>query len=321
MSCASAEPPSECGGEQFQSSVSRLHASSSPPWTAVIFLAFKCAERGAGLSMARTLPQRGRKFVAVEADAMTTVFAAGGYRYIPAVFQYSGGVAAEPGFEIVRVRFHRPVPLARRLCRASSRRSARPGRPLTAFCACELRSPAPFTEDGFRAFNEIYAGTLRQWGVMQRRQPIRWRAAMCVRRSIRRPSPRFMPSASPCAGTRPMPTFVVAGSGEARRGQEAITAITRCGFGETSPDAIAEKARFVLGEMERRLVAARLRAGPTRPPRRSTRCTTCIRSWPTRSCAAAPRAPGLTWHYARPPVRDLEYEMDCRAIAEERVIS
>ena len=43
---------------------------------------------------------------------MTTVFAAGGYRYIPAVFQYSGGVAAEPGFEIVRVRFQRPVPLA-----------------------------------------------------------------------------------------------------------------------------------------------------------------------------------------------------------------
>ena len=38
------------------------------------------------------------------------------------------------------------------------------GRPLTAFCACELRSPAPFTEDGFRAFNEIYAGTLRDMG-------------------------------------------------------------------------------------------------------------------------------------------------------------
>ena len=29
---------------------------------------------------------------------------------------------------------------------------------------------------------------------------------------------------------------------------------------------------------------------------------------------------GLTWHYARPPVRELEYEMDCRAIADERVI-
>ncbi len=96
---------------------------------------------------------------------MTAVFAAGGYRYIPAVFQYSGGVAAEPGFEITRIRFHRPVPLAEgfRLIEQAIRAS---GRPLTAFCACELRSPAPFTEDGFRAFNEIYAGTLRKWGVM-----------------------------------------------------------------------------------------------------------------------------------------------------------
>src|ERR1041384_8331537 len=100
-----------------------------------------------------------------KARQMTTVFAAGGYRYIPAVFQYSGGVAAEPGFEIVRIRFHRPIPLAQGfadIVRASRDTS----RPLAAFCACELRSGAPFTEDGFRAFNEIYAGILRRWGVM-----------------------------------------------------------------------------------------------------------------------------------------------------------
>ena len=24
---------------------------------------------------------------------------------------------------------------------------------------------------------------------------------------------------------------------------------------------------------------------------------------------------GLTWHYGRPPVRELEYEMDCRGVA------
>ena len=29
---------------------------------------------------------------------------------------------------------------------------------------------------------------------------------------------------------------------------------------------------------------------------------------------------GLTWHYARPPVRDLEYEMDCRAVGRESVV-
>src|ERR1041385_6769341 len=99
------------------------------------------------------------------ASPMTTVFPPGGYRYIPAVFQYSGGVAAEPGFEIVRMRFRDSVPLNEGFARAE-RIVRAAGRPLTAFCACELRSPAPFSEDGFRAFNEIYAGTLRRWGVM-----------------------------------------------------------------------------------------------------------------------------------------------------------
>ena len=29
---------------------------------------------------------------------------------------------------------------------------------------------------------------------------------------------------------------------------------------------------------------------------------------------------GLTWHFARPPVVDLEYEMDCRRVLRETVI-
>jgi hypothetical protein len=39
-------------------------------------------------------------------------------------------------------------------------------RPLTAFCACELRSPSPFSEGGFKAFNEAYVEVLRGWGIV-----------------------------------------------------------------------------------------------------------------------------------------------------------
>ena len=31
-------------------------------------------------------------------------------------------------------------------------------------------------------------------------------------------------------------------------------------------------------------------------------------------------ASGLTWHYTRPPVVDLDYEMDCRGVRRELVI-
>ena len=93
-------------------------------------------------------------------------FAPGGYAFIPGPFQYSGGVVAKPGFAIERVRFARPVKLVAGFQRIAAFLDAA-GRPLTALCACELHSPAPFTEAGFKAFNEIYAGTLARWGIFE----------------------------------------------------------------------------------------------------------------------------------------------------------
>ena len=74
--------------------------------------------------------------------ASTTDFLPGGYRYMPGVFQYAGGVAALPGWRIERARFMTPVPLAAGFERIASVLQ-QAGRPLTAFCACELQSPAP----------------------------------------------------------------------------------------------------------------------------------------------------------------------------------
>ena len=85
---------------------------------------------------------------------MVSDFAPGNYRFIPAVFQYSSGVAASPGFEIERVCFDKWLPLAEGFARIASYVQAA-GRPLTSFCACELRSPAAFTEAGFRPSTSI----------------------------------------------------------------------------------------------------------------------------------------------------------------------
>src|SRR5580658_5723444 len=92
-------------------------------------------------------------------------FRPGGYRFIKAVFQYSGGVAAMPGYRIRRIRFAWPLPLASGFAQIEQILQTA-SRPLTAFCQCELRSPAPFTEQGFQAFNEIYAGTPKRWGIL-----------------------------------------------------------------------------------------------------------------------------------------------------------
>ena len=65
-------------------------------------------------------------------------FAPGGYACLPAVFQYSAGVAALPGFRLERARFANPVPMAEGWRRIAAHLAAR-GRPLTAFAASELR--------------------------------------------------------------------------------------------------------------------------------------------------------------------------------------
>ncbi|HEU0160543.1 MAG TPA: hypothetical protein VFR00_14570 [Hyphomicrobiaceae bacterium] len=249
---------------------------------------------------------------------MSELFAPGGYRFIPAVFQYSGGVAAAPGFRIERVRFRHPLPLARGFERAAEIITAR-GRPLTAFCACELRSPAPFSDATFRAFNELYAGTLERWGIydaQSRVNPVA-RSNVC---------PELAPPAEPCfyafaftvvdAGAAP--SFVIAGSGEAREGG-ALYRERTVRYGETSAEAMREKAVFVLGEMQRRLA----RLGFTWADTSASQVYTVHDLYPFLADEIVPRGAaraGLTWHYCRPPVRGLEYEMDCRAVAVEHFV-
>ncbi len=246
----------------------------------------------------------------------TQTFAPGGYRFIPAVFQYSGGVAAQPGFQIERAVFHEPVPLALGFQRAEALIVAR-GRPLTAFCACELRSPLPFSDAGFRAFNESYVETLAKWGIYDG-------AANPVARSNVCPelAPPTEPSMHAFCYTVPSgrraPTFVVAGSGEAREGGATYRERTVL-HGETSAEAMRKKATFVLGEMERRLgLLGQSWSGTT-----AAQVYTVHDLYPFFADEIVRRGAargGFTWHYCRPPVQGLEYEMDCRGVAAEHFV-
>ena len=80
-----------------------------------------------------------------------------------------------------------------------------------------------------------------------------------------------------------------------------------------------EKATFVLGEMERRLGLL----GRSWSDTTATQVYTVHDLYPffadeivRRGAARA----GLTWHLCRPPVRGLEYEMDCRGVAAEHFV-
>ena len=80
-------------------------------------------------------------------------FVVGGYRYIPSVFQYSAGVAAESGFRLEQARFKSPVPIQNAFA-IVERHLTQIGRPFTSFAHCELRSPGQFDDNGFIEFNK-----------------------------------------------------------------------------------------------------------------------------------------------------------------------
>jgi hypothetical protein len=247
---------------------------------------------------------------------MTSDFPAGNYRFIPAVFQYSGGVAASSGFEVERVRFDKLVPLAEGFARIAKYIEGAE-RPLTSFCACELRSPAAFTEEGFRNFNLHYVKTLSEWGLFDGTINPVARSNVC---------PEIDPPAEPSfhafSFTRPSRTntssFVIAGSGESQEGGGSYAERT-VRYRDVSPDGMKEKIRYVVGVMEKRMGEFGL----------SWKDATAVQTYTVHDFhpvfaeelvrRGATRS-GLTWHFCRPPVVDLEYEMDCRRVLRELVI-
>ncbi len=254
--------------------------------------------------------------MAARPDPTIVRFEPGGYRFIDAVFQYSGGVAAQPDHSLVRVTFRDPPPIEQGFARIKEILDAA-GRPLTALCGCELRSPAPFTEEGFHAFNESYVQRLHAWGLYDGRRAAVARSNVCPAVAPP-PVPSFhaFTYTEPSRGIAPA-SFVISGSAEAPegRGNYRDHIVRRH---DLSPEGLREKARFVLAEMERRLAAL----GFSWADVTATNVYTVHDIHPFLAEEIVRRGAargGLTWHYCRPPVRDLEFEMDCRGVAHEYV--
>lgn len=236
-----------------------------------------------------------------------------GYRYIEGVHQYSAGVAAESGHEIHRIRLATPVPLVEGFA-AIEATLANLGLPLSAFCACELRSPEPFTEEGFVTFNREYAGQLQAWGLFDgERNPIA-RTNVCPLHD-----PPAVPSLAAFSYAAPSDRkrggFIVAGSGEVPEGHANYRDhIVR--LGNTSPEAMREKVDYVVATMEARLQAL----GYGWQEAGAIQIYTVHETGLQRIGDLAQRFGGMAelgWHVSRPPVVDIEFEMDVRGAVVE----
>src|SRR6266571_6524511 len=84
----------------------------------------------------------------------------GRYRFVRGIAPYSSGAVAMPGYEVVHATLD-PAPPYRRGFERVDAHLRTAGRPPQALCGIELRSPRPFTFQGFIDFNREYVENLR----------------------------------------------------------------------------------------------------------------------------------------------------------------
>jgi hypothetical protein len=226
-------------------------------------------------------------------------------------------VVAGKGFTIEHVRLSRLPPWKAGFERIAEHLSAA-GRPRQALCAIALRSPKPFSSAGFNEFNAGYAKHLDSWDLLvDGVNPI---ARTNVAPEI---GPPLEPSLYSFAYTVPAgqaaTSFVVSGAGELPEGSLDPHDIVR--LGETSPEAMRAKARFVLGLMDGRLRGLGVNwEGVTQTDIYTVHDVNALLAAEILPGVHGAHRQGLTWHYARPPIVSIEYEMDLLGCSRHLVI-
>jgi hypothetical protein len=241
----------------------------------------------------------------------------GQYAFLPGIAPYSGGVVSLPDSEIVHVTLARPLPW-RQGFDLVTRFLESQNRPRAALCAMELRSPRPFTFAGFAEFNGLYAAVLRDWGLFVE-------GVNPVARTNVAPAPGLIaePSLFAFSFTRPAPagsprSFIVAGGGELPEGILAAEAIVA--RGDFGPQGLRTKAEFVMGLMDNRLRRlggnwSEVTATDVYTVHPLDRLLTDVLL--PRMGTAALR--GVVWYPTRPPIEEIEFEMDLRGVRTELV--
>lgn len=240
----------------------------------------------------------------------------GGYRFLSGIAPYSSGVIALPGYEIIHATLRQPVPYRQGFA-LIERHLAAAHRPRQALCAIALRSPRPFTFEGFAQFNQGYQQLLAEWGLLvDGRNPL---ARTNVAPALHPPSePALYAFAytGPTSEAGPA-TFVVAGAGELNdQAQLAPEGIVRPG--QISPEAMAEKATCVIAAMQARL--AGLGVSWNEVTTTDIYTVQPLHSYLNEVILTPLQATverGLHWFYSRPPIIGLEFEMDLRGVRQE----
>ena len=237
---------------------------------------------------------------------------AGRYHFLKGIDPYSSGVIADPGFEIVHVILRDQPPWRLGFERVDSY-LAEQGLDRPALCGVQLRCPRPYSIEGFLRFNDEYRGLLADWELLlDGLNPVARTNVAPSREPPREPRMFAFSHTAPAAAGLP-PSLVVAGAGELRGDVLEASAIVR--RGDTSGEGMRDKAACVMDVMEERLrglgagwdLVDQVNVYTVHPLDGFLEEVLLERLGPARRL-------GLHWHHTRPPVEEIEFEMDLRGV-------
>lgn len=249
---------------------------------------------------------------------MTTTMntrAEGNFNYVPGSGIYCKDVVPHEGYAIAHAVFLEPPPVARAFDAIKDYLGSI-GRPMAALCGSELRIPEALSFDGFGAFNDTWMALLDQYGL--RAQGGAGPLGTTTRTNVapepgagRPKEPVFFAFSYTVQGRRPggRKTFASSGAGELPgAGRESIIRL-----GDTSPDGMRAKARWVMDSVVGRLPGLGVSVADV-----TTVNLYCVHP-PESYLASEVLAPlgaraglGVHWYLARPPILEVEFEADLK---------
>ena len=242
----------------------------------------------------------------------------GNFRFLKGSGPYSSGAVAHSGYEVVHAVFN-PLPALDKAFGLIAGHLKAEGRSLHALCGMELRIPKALSFDGFNKFNQPYIEKLKSWDThVDGLNPVaRTNVALEV-------NPVSVPSVNGFSYTMPSKhrgaTFVVAGAGELKSNTLAGEEIVK--RDDLSEAGLREKAAHVLGIMDERLKG--LSVSWADATASDIYCIHNIHALMAKTILPMMHEGnrhGVRWYFSRPPIIEIEYEMDVRGVRQEIVLA
>jgi hypothetical protein len=227
------------------------------------------------------------------------------------------GAVADKDHTMAHATFKAPIPLARGFAAIADYMQAI-GRPMTAVAGLELRINKPLSFDGFRALSATYIKLLDKYGLRVGEHATTTRTNVAIEPialAPKTPSIYGFTFTIPGARDGNRAGFVGSGIGELDGGtRDKIVQL-----GKTSPKAMRIKAEWVMNAVKAQMGSLGVKWNDVSHTNLYT-----VRSVDSYfgdvivATMGAPSRYGVNWLYSRPPIEEIEVEVDVRGTAAAR---